>query len=126
MKTLKLMLFLAFVLATSNTHAQDAASKKENLPIDKKTNCYIRYFYFPNLQAYYDNLKMVYYYKDKGQWKKASEMPKNYGGYSLYNKARVTITDYDDDQPYNLLQVHKKMYPYNSKGRFINQTASSE
>lgn len=126
MKTINVMLAFVFVLAYGSTYAQNATAKKENLPIDKKTNCYIRYFYFPNLQAYFDNLKMVYYYKEKGEWITASELPKNYGGYSLYNKARVTITDYDDDQPYNLLQVHKKMFPYNSKGRFINQTASSE
>ncbi|MFN3969491.1 hypothetical protein [Flavobacterium sp.] len=126
MKTLNVMLACVFVLAYSSTYAQNTTAKKENLPIDKKTNCYIRYFYFPNLQAYFDNLKMVYYYKEKGEWKTASELPKNYGGYSLYNKAKVKITDYDDDKPYDLLPVHKKMYPYNSKGRFINQTASSE
>ena len=126
MKTLKVMLALVLVLTFSSSHAQNTKTKKENLPIDKKTNCYIRYYYFPNLQAYFDNLEMVYYYKESGEWKTAPELPKNYGGYSLYNKARVTITDYDDDQPYNLLQIHKKLYPYNSKGRFVNQTASSE
>ncbi|MBF6640826.1 hypothetical protein IVB69_04995 [Flavobacterium sp. J49] len=126
MKTLKVMLALVLVLTFSSSHAQNTKAEKENLPIDKKTNCYIRYYYFPNLQAYFDNLEMVYYYKENGVWKTAPELPKNYGGYSLYNKARVTITDYDDDQPYNLLQIHKKLYPYNSKGRFINQTASSE
>ena len=120
------MLAFFFVLAFSNLHAQNSIANKENLPIDKKTNCYIRYFYFPNLQAYFDNLKMVYYFKENGEWKTAAELPKNYGGYSLYNKARVSITDYDDEQPYNLLNVHKKMYPYNSKGRFINQTASTD
>jgi hypothetical protein len=125
MKTLKVMLALVLVLAFSSTYAQNTTAKKENLPIDKKTNCYIRYFYFPNIQAYFDNLKMVYYFKENGQWKTAPELPKNYGGYSLYNKARVTINDYDDENPFDLLAIHKKMYPYNSKGRFINATASN-
>lgn len=120
------MLVVSIVLISVNSHGQTATLKKESLPIDKKTNCYIRYFYFPNIQAYFDNLKMVYYYKENGEWKTAPELPKNYGGYSLYNKASVTITDYDDDNPYEFLSVHKKMYPYNSKGRFANTTASSE
>ncbi len=126
MKTLKVMLALSILLVSVNSYAQNASAKIENLPIDKKTNCYIRYFYFPNIQAYFDNLKMVYYYKENGEWQTATELPKNYGGYSLYNKARVTINDYDDDNPYDLLTVHKKMYPYNSKGRFINATAGAE
>jgi hypothetical protein len=126
MKTLKVMLVLAIVLFSGSAFSQNTTAKKENLPIDKKTNCYIRYYYFPNIQAYFDNLKMVYYYKENGEWQTAEELPKNYGGYSLYNKARVTINDYDDENPFEFLPVHKKMYPYNSKGRFANSTAGAE
>jgi hypothetical protein len=78
---------------TGNSLAQNIAAMKEKLPIDKKTNCYIRYHYYPNLQAYFDNLEMVYHYKDSGEWKTAPELPQNYGGYSLYNKASVVIND---------------------------------
>ncbi|WP_291133202.1 hypothetical protein [Flavobacterium sp. UBA7682] len=126
MKTLKLMLVLSIVLVSSISYAQNTTAKIENLPINKKTNCYIRYFYFPNIQAYFDNLKMVYYYKENGEWQTAPELPKNYGGYSLYNKSRVTINDFDDDNPYELLPIHKKMYPYNSKGRFANANVGAE
>jgi len=126
MKTLKVMLVLAMVLFSGSAFSQNTTPKKENLPKDKKTNCYIRYYYFPNIQAYFDNLKMVYYYKENGEWQTAEELPKNYGGYSLYNKARVTINDYDDENPFEFLSTHKKMYPYNSKGRFANATAGAE
>jgi hypothetical protein len=125
MKTLKALLLVLGLLLTTQTFAQNTPLKKESLPIDKKTNCYIRYHYFPNLQAYFDNLQMVYYFKDKGEWKTATELPVNYGGYSLYNKARVVIDDYDDDRPYDNLSVHKKKFPYNSKGRFANNTTES-
>ncbi|MEK8179965.1 hypothetical protein WMW71_06385 [Flavobacterium buctense] len=126
MKVLKVMLVLTLVLISLNSFAQNTSAKIENLPLDKKTNCYLRYHYFPNIQVYFDLLKMVYYYKEEGQWKTAPELPKNYGGYSLYNKAKVTITDYDGDNPIDLLPIHKKMYPYNSKGRFANTTAGAE
>jgi len=126
MKVLKVMLALTLVFFSINSFAQNSSAKLENLPLDKKTNCYLRYYYFPNIQVYFDLLKMIYYYKEEGQWKTAPELPKNYGGYSLYNKAKVTITDYDGDNPIDLLPVHKKMYPYNSKGRFANTNAGAE
>lgn len=106
--------------------AQASGTDKSSLPTDPKTNCYVRYYYFPNLEAYFDNLELVYIYKVDGEWQTSEELPTNYGGYSLYNKAKVTITDYDGDEPYTLLKTHKKMFPYNAKGRFANQTASSE
>lgn len=118
------------ILTCSLANAQQALSPPNNeessLPLDTKTNCHVRYFYFPNLEAYFDNQELVYYFKIKGEWQVAEELPTNYGGYSIYNKVKVTITDYDGDEPYLMLQTHKKQFPYNSKGRFANQTASSD
>ena len=125
MKSLK-KLFLVLILFTCYlSSAQESKGDVSSLPIDSKTNCYVRYYYFPNLEAYFDNLELVYHYKVNGQWEKAENLPTNYGGYSIYNKVRVAITDFDGDEPYQLLKTHKKMYPYNSKGRFANQTASA-
>ena len=61
-----------------------------------------------------------------GKWQTAAELPQNYGGYSLFNKARVAITNYEEENPQQFLKIHKKLYPYNSKGRFMNQTAATE
>lgn len=124
MKSNKLLLILFFFTCYLSS-AQTSKDEISSLPIDAKTNCYIRYYYFPNLEAYFDNHELVYHYKVNGQWQKAENLPTNYGGYSLYNKVRVKITDFDGNEPYQLLKTHKKMYPYNSKGRFTNQTASS-
>jgi hypothetical protein len=126
MKTLQTLMMLVVFFLVNTTQAQRTLAIKESLPVDKKTNCYIRYQYFPNLQAYFDNLKMVYHFKNNGEWTIAPELPINYGGYSLYNKASVVIDDYDDENPYELLTIHKKKFPYNSKGRFTNTTASSD
>ncbi len=122
MKTTKSFIPLILLLLSCSINAQQVSLSKQALPIDKKTNCYIRYYYFPNIEAYFDNLKMVYHYKDNGVWTTAPELPQNYGGYSLYNKAHVEITNYDDDDPYKLILLHKKIYPYNSKGRFAYAT----
>lgn len=125
MKPIKKLFLALFFFTCYLSSAQESKADVSSLPIDSKTNCYVRYYYFPNLEAYFDNLELVYHYKVAGQWEKASNLPTNYGGYSLYNKVRVAITDFDGDEPYQLLKVHKKMYPYNSKGRFTNQIASA-
>lgn len=126
MKILKKLIPVLMLFTSYLSSAQSSKGDVTSLPIDSKTNCYIRYYYYPNLEAYFDNLELVYHYKVKGQWEKAENLPTNYGGYSLFNKVRVNITDYDGDEPYQLLKIHKKKYPYNSKGRFSNQTASSK
>jgi hypothetical protein len=80
--------------------------------IDSTTNCMLRYYYFPNLEAYYDSQKDIYMYSEKGEWKTAKEIPSGYRGYSIYNKINVVIRDYDDDDVIQFLKIHKKKYPY--------------
>ena len=124
MKSIKTILLSALIFVCHHSRAQSDAAAFLN---DKKAE--IRYYYFPNLEAYFDLQEKVYLYKEEGEWLEAAELPTNYGGYSLYNKVRVTIEDYDGDEPYLFLATHKKLYPYNSKGRFQTpktQTASSD
>jgi hypothetical protein len=121
--------FLMMLLFTCFFSSAQASKDGQDSSSAKKTE--IRYYYFPNLEAYFDLQEKVYLYKEDGEWTEAEELPTNYGGYSLYNKVRVTIEDYDGDEPYLLLAEHKKKYPYNAKGRFPNaktqtQTASTE
>ncbi|WNM18231.1 hypothetical protein [Flavobacterium capsici] len=125
MKKLSFLMVLFCTISLSNSYSQNTNSPNSKLTIDAKTNCYLRYYYFPNLEAYFDLQKMVYYYKLDGVWNSSENLPQNYGGYSLYNKARVIINDYDDDKPYELIDIHKKNYPYNSKGHFNKVELSS-
>ena len=97
---------------------QSGYAQKEKNPTDAtplfnpETNCQLRYYYFPNLEAYFDTHKSIYYYKENGEWITAKEIPEGYRGYSIYNKSNVYITDYDDDYPYQFIQIHKKKFPY--------------
>jgi len=126
MKILKNLIAVLMLFTYYLSSAQSSNGNASSLPIDSKTNSNVRYYYYPNLEAYFDNLELVYHYKVNGQWEKAENLPTNYGGYSLFNKVRVNITDYDGDEPYQLINIHKKMYPYNSKGRFSNPTTSTK
>lgn len=73
-----------------------------------------RYYYYPNLDAYYDSQENLYIFESntaKGQIVKAKEVPAGYRGYSLYNGIRVAITDYTGDEPFTKIDEHRKLYP---------------
>lgn len=125
MKPIKKVFLLVLFFASFISNAQ-ATEEKTTATEAKATE--LRYYYYPNIEAYFDLQEKTYLYKDKGEWVEAAELPKNYGGYSLYNKVKVNITDYDGDEPYLLIDAHKKKFPYNAKGRFAaeGQTAASE
>lgn len=127
MKNLKTHLALIALFTVLIADAQTSEKKNINgLLIDPATNCILRYYYFPNLEAYYDTQKSIYYYTEDGKWITAEEIPAGYRGYSLYNKVNVIIKDYDDDDPTQFVNVHKKKYPYITKGNVKKMTASIE
>ncbi len=106
---------ILFVFASNLSFSQIAEQNKK-LDIDPETNCFLRYYYFPNLQSYFDLLKNEYIFKLNGEWQYAKELPQNYGGYSLYKGSRTFITDYDGEEPFLYIDLHKKQYPYSKNG----------
>ena len=121
MRNLKITL-IAFFLVALSANAQSMAANTPKLT-DPITNCELRYYYYPNLEAYYDIKKNIYYFKQQGEWITASEIPNGYRGYSLFNKIRVAITDYDDEDPTQFIGLHKKQYPYSTNGKIKNMMA---
>lgn len=127
MKAIGKTLVVMLIFTASNAFSQYLPNNKhQNSSNQNSSNeTSARYYYYPNLQAYFDSERMVYIYRENGKWQTAEELPVNYGGYSLYSKVRVKITDYSGEEPHTLLPLHKKKYPYNAKGRFTYATASS-
>lgn len=106
---------ILFVVHSS--FAQKSKRQEESQPlIDPTTNCQMRYYYFPNLEAYFDTQKRIYYYKEDSEWVTDEEIPEGYRGYSLYNKVYVFISDYDDEIITQFIDIHKKKYPYTKRG----------
>lgn len=87
------------------------------LPESSKTHKKFRYYYYPNIQVYYDNLYKVYYANQKGVWVLKDELPLTYLGYSRFNRYRVALEGYFDEKPYEMFAVHRLRYPYVYKGR---------
>ena len=121
MKKLHFILVGVFLLMLQVTFAQ---SETAQVPvIDPDTNCRIRYYYYPNLEAYFDTKKNVFLFTQKGEWITAKEIPTGYRGYSLYNKVSVFITDYDDDHITQFVKTHRKKYPYIFNARQVTAYA---
>ncbi|RZJ68278.1 MAG: hypothetical protein EOO50_02335 [Flavobacterium sp.] len=123
MKNLKNMLSL-FLLVVCQSVFSQTERPVTDLAFDNSTNCRIRYYYYPNLEAYFDKQKSVYIFRDKGEWTSAPEIPSGYRGYGLYNKVNTPIEDYDDEDVTQFFASHKKKYPYNSLKKSRTATAS--
>ena len=95
------------------------AAQSTALIVDPVTQCQYRYYYYPNLQAYYDVKKDKFLLLQNGSWAEADEIPSGFRGYSLFNTANVVIDDYDDDNVVQFLAEHKKRFPvrFNSRHR---------
>lgn len=118
MEKVKILVSLLILFISQIEFAQTSNSTAKTTPlVDPKTNCAIRYYYFPNIEAYFDTQKSIYYFKEDGEWVTADEIPEGYRGYSVNNRLNVIVTDYDDDIPYQFINIHKKKYPYTSSGR---------
>jgi len=88
------------------TENKSALVKADELPMIT-----VRYFYYPNLDAYFDTKTSLYIYEDKGEWVQAPQITSGYKGYSIYNGMNVPINDYNGEEPFTKLGEHQKMYP---------------
>ena len=117
MKTLYLLCGMIFVLNTQKMTSQTAItpdlSYEAQLILDEGAILDIRYYYYPNLQAYFDTETATYLYQKDGEWVEGKQIPSGLRGYSLHNGTRVAITDYSGDEPYEVFDQHKSHYPPN-------------
>ena len=123
MKKVRLLLLCAFCFGFNIAVAQNKEHLAQTLSTNSE-NCALRYYYYPNLQAYYDSKEKIFHLRRDGKWFTAEEIPSGFAGYSVYNKVSVPIDDYDDDNITQFLEVHKKKFPYVSISKMRNMTAA--
>ena len=70
----------------------------------------LRYYYLPDVEAYYDIPSSMFIYFDGGVWVHRASLPGRYRNYDLYNGYKVVMTDYRDDAPYSNFKEHKIKY----------------
>jgi hypothetical protein len=105
-------------LNTNSTSNETTTSSPE-----KKVNEWgFRYYYYPNMSAYFDTVDEEYIFYWNKQWMRCKELPEFIGGYSMYKMAKVRVETYCDEHPEEMIRQHQKQFPYVAKGRFPYKT----
>ena len=78
-----------------------------------------RYYYIPDVEAYYDVNTATYIYLTDGKWVHSRHLPPRYEHYDLYGGYKVVLGDYRGERPYDEYERHHKDYPrgYNNHGQ---------
>jgi len=108
--TLGLMLTFNFSATAQNAVYPDL-NLEANTILENEMATDIRYYYYPNLQAYFDTETLTYLYSKNKEWVESTRIPSGHMGYSVYNMKKVAIADYQGDTPYEFIDEHKKQYP---------------
>lgn len=69
-----------------------------------------RYYYLPDVEAYYDVQSSMFIYYGDGVWLHRGSLPDRYRDYDLYNGYKVVMTDYHGHEPYIYFNDYKRKY----------------
>lgn len=68
---------------------------------------YAGYYYFPDINVYFDVNNSLFYYKTSGKWISNQYLPNSYRKYDLYTMYKIVV---NDNQPWLQNKTHKKSY----------------
>lgn len=77
----------------------------------------VRYYYLPDVQAYYDVPAARFIYYNGGVWVHRAALPERYRTYDLYSGYKVVMTDYHGSTPYTNFNQHKIKYAKGYRGQ---------
>ena len=69
-----------------------------------------RYYYLPDVEAYYDVPSSMFIYQSGGVWIHRTTLPYRYRNYYLYNGYKVVMTDYRGNKPYYDHKDYRRKY----------------
>jgi len=70
----------------------------------------VRYYYLPDLEAYYDVQNSMFIYISGNRWVHRSYLPSRYRGYDLYNGYKVVMNGYYGNSPYANFREYRMKY----------------
>lgn len=68
---------------------------------------YVGYYYFPDIDCYYDVNLQLFYFLDRGRWVSARYLPYAYRNYNLYNMYKVVL---NVNNPWRYHSAHYRDY----------------
>lgn len=72
-----------------------------------------RYYYLPDIEAYYDLQTSMFIYQNRGVWVRRAYLPPHHRHYDLYHGHKVVITNYRGNTPYTNFREYRTRYPRN-------------
>lgn len=99
MKRFLLAVTLFTVLSLSNNNTLQAQGVNISVNIGNQPAWgpvgydYAAYYYFPDIDIYYDVNNSFFYFFDRGAWRSARYLPYSYSNYDLYSMYKVVIND---------------------------------
>ena len=115
MKTLKIIVLGMVLFLAGTAQAQISVHFNIGTPPAWGPEGYsdVRYYYLPDVQAYYDVESSMFIYFEGSRWIHRSYLPNRYRNYDLYNGYKVVMRDYHGNTPYTQFSEHRRLY---SKG----------
>ena len=118
MKELRLIVLGIVLLLASLGKAQVSVSLNIGSPPPWGPVGYtdVRYYYLPDVQAYYDVQSSMFIYQRGGAWVHRTYLPSRYRNYDLYGGYKVVMSDYRGDAPYSHFKEHRMKYARGYRG----------
>lgn len=112
MKTYKLLAFGLLLFFAGSVQAQISVQLNLGTPPQWGPSGYtnIRYYYLPDVEAYYDVPSSMFIYYSGVRWIHRTSLPVRYRNYDLYSGYKVVMTDYRGNTPYRQFREHKRKY----------------
>jgi hypothetical protein len=76
----------------------------------------VRYYYLPDVEAYYDVDASMFIYISGNRWIRRSYLPGRYRNYDLYHGYKVVMNDYHGNAPYSRFREHRMKYARGYRG----------
>lgn len=118
MKAIKFIILGIGLIFASESQAQISVNLNVGTPPLWGPSGYsnVRYYYLPDVEAYYDVQRSNFIYISGNTWVRRSRLPKQYRNYDLYNGYKVVMTDYRGNAPYTYYKQHKVKYAKGYRG----------
>jgi hypothetical protein len=112
MKALKLFFFGIVLFLAGTSQAQLSVRLSIGTPPMWGPAGYeeARYYYLPDVEAYYDVQSSMFIYYEGRNWVHRSYLPGRYRDYDLYGGYKVVMKDYRGNTPYYQFNEHRRQY----------------
>ncbi len=108
MKLIRLAVVMLAILFTGTLFAQVSVSINIGTPPvwGPPVQADVRYYYLPDVDAYYDINTSVFIYFYNGKWIERRHLPARFRNYDLYRGRKIIVHNYLGNAPYSHCNYH--------------------